>query len=799
MVQRIARARLSIALAGVLGGLALSSAEAAANCAIVKGSDEGSRPVCSTGTVVVAERPDAVKVVGTSTITVADGVTARDLRRALTAADDSRQSHLVTDADGRRVQPSRPIEEGDRFVVTAEDRRHRFSYRLAIHDPEARERDGVYWDEDVYNRVDGTVNANTPTFPARYCDVTDRRYASRVRRATETLAIGNEAGDPAAKTSPLVFDSQQVWYYGDAIAAAIRDCHERGGGIVVIPAGGSRNANGAYYSGAIELLSGVNLHVERGATVRFMRNKTNEYYPVVLTSYEGTDMYSYSPLIDAIGQRNIAVTGGGLLDGQEDMWNWRPWKKGYWGELRVEDQSTTASYGQQGVLNRMNFEDLPITKRIFSDDGQMPATIPLPDGRRVPPPADATALKSTFRPHFIETNHSSNVLIEGVTIRNTPFWIVHPLNSRNVLVRDLDIYSDKTKDFEAGGWNNDDGINPESSQNVVMERNDVTVSDDGAAIKAGRNVNGRRHRSPTDGVIIRDSSYRNDGGGSAAVSMGSEMSAGVRNVFIHDSEFGGPGLSLLLKIKTNSNRGGFVEDIYVRDSVLERAISGMVQFDANFSETVPFPNTDVFDPKIRNVFLDNVNTVPTMTPGRSTFQFSSSPSRSPVENVYYRDSVFHTSSTLEAAFSRNKNIKTFVVENVRYVDPSTQAQTRYDTTPLNVLDQTVAHAGGRDIRLTPASIASPDAITDLPERTFTISGKVDLDAYPGFVDGGTARIFVDRSGTPVPVTLRPDGSFTSDPITLGDAPPWYIDRRYVALNLFNGINMQTVVYQVTVP
>ena len=188
-----------------------------------------------------------------------------------------------------------------------------------------------------------------------------------------------------------------------------------------------------------------------------------------------------------------------------------------------------------------------------------------------------------------------------------------------------------------------------------------------------------------------------------------------------------------------------------------------------------------------------------MTPGRSTFQFSSSPSRSPVENVYYRDSVFHTSSTLEAAFRNNKNIKTFVVENVRYVDPSTQQETRYDTTPLRVLDQTVARAGGRDIRLTPASIAQPDAITDLPERTFTISGRVDLDAYPGFVDGGTARIFVDRSGTPVPVTLRPDGTFESDPITLGDAPPWYIDRRYVALNLFNGINMHTVVYQVRVP
>jgi hypothetical protein len=324
------------------------------------------------------------------------------------------------------------------------------------------------------------------------------------------------------------------------------------------------------------------------------------------------------------------------------------------------------------------------------------------------------------------------------------------------------------------------------------------VSDDGAAIKAGRNVNGRKHRGPSDGIIIRDSSYRNDGGGSAAVSMGSEMSGGVRDVFIHDDVFGGPGLSLLLKIKTNSNRGGYVENVYVRDSVLERALSGMVQFDANYSETVPFPNADVFDPKIRNIYLDNVDTAETMTPGKSTFQFSSSPSRSPVENVYYRDSVFHTSNTLESAFTRNRNIKTFVVSNVRYVDPATHAETLYDTTPLNLLDETTAHTGAGAVRLKPASIEEPDAITKVPERTFTVSGKVDLAAYPSFVSGGTVQIFVDRSTTPITATLAADGSFTSDPITLGDDPYWYVDRHYVAVNLFNGINMNTMVYQVAV-
>ena len=683
--------------------------------------------------------------------------------------------------------------------MTAEDGQHRYSYRIAVYDPDARQRDGVYWNEDAYNAVDSTVNANTPVFPARYCDITDGRYAPLVRRATETFYVGNEAGDPAVKASPLVSSSHQVWYYGDAIESAISRCHDQGGGIVVIPAGGSRNANGAYYTGAINLLSNVNLHVETGATVKFMRNKTNEYYPVTLTSYEGSDFYNFSPLIDALGQRDVAVTGGGLLDGQEDMWNWRPWKKGYWGEPSVENQSTTAPYGENGILNLMNFQDVPITQRIFTDDGHRPATIPVIEGDRVvdvPPPANATVLRSAFRPNFIETNHSENVLIEGVQIRNTPFWIVHPLNSKNVVIRDLDIYSDKTKDFEANGWNNDDGVDPESSQNVVMEQNNVTVSDDGAAIKAGRNVNGREHRDPSEGLIIRDSSYNNDGGGSAGVSMGSEMSGGVRNVFIHDDVFGGVGLSLLLKIKTNSNRGGYVENIYVRNCLLKQAISGMVQFDSNFSETVPFPNADVFNPIIRNVYLDNVNTTQTMTPGRTTFQFSSAASRSPVENVYYRNSQFWTTNTLQAAFNNNKNIKTFVVSNVRYVNPSTLGETIYDTTPLNLLDQTVAHAGDTDAHLTAASIADPNVINAVPGHTFTISGRVDLAAYPGFVNGGTVRVLVDRISTPIPATLNDDGTFTSGPITLDDNQYWYVDRHYVAVNLFNGLNINTVVYQV---
>lgn len=759
-------------------------------------------PASSTGTVVITSPVcDLIKVIGTSTVTVFDGATAADVLSQVVAKDNSQQTRVVVDESGSPKPAAAAVENGDRLLVTAENERDSASYRIAIHDPGAEERDGVYWNEDLYDEIDGTVNATTPVFEENYCDVTGPEYAGLVRQATEIFATGNEANNPAVTSSPLVNSTQQVWYYGDAIKAAIEDCHDDGGGIVVVPAGGSRNADGAYYSGAITLLSNVNLHVEQDATIKFMRNRTNEYYPVVLHSYEGTDYYNFSPLIYALNQTNIAITGGGLLDGQEDMWNWRPWKKGYWGERTVENRDPNCGYGCNGVLNEMNFQDTPITERIFTDDGSLPETIPVVDGdtvKNVPPPAGATALASAFRPAFIGPYGSTNILIEDVRIRNTPFWIIHPVSSKNILIRDVDIYSDKTKDFQSGGWNNDDATNPESSQNVVMERNDVTASDDGAAIKAGRNVNGRLHRDPSERIIIRDSRYNNDGGGSAAISMGSEMSGSVRNVFIHDNDFGGPGLSLILKIKTNSFRGGAVENIYLRDSLLHEAISGMVQFDGNFSETVAFPNADIFNPTIRNVFIDNVNTAPDMTAGRTTFQFSSAASRSPVENVYYRNSVFYTNRRLEDSFNSNKNIKNLVVEDVTYINPTTLAETVFDTTPLNLLDQTEAVTDGGSVPLTAASIENPNVINVLPGNTFRISGKVDLAANPAFATGGAVRLFVDRSTRAVAATLSPDGSFVSDPITLDDNQPWYLDRHYVAVNFYRGLDINTMVYQIAV-
>ncbi|MGA9284673.1 MAG: hypothetical protein WBV85_04460, partial [Solirubrobacteraceae bacterium] len=209
------------------------------------------------------------------------------------------------------------------------------------------------WDQSAYAATVNAVAAHQPRFPSRQCNILAPRYAALVRTVTDGVGSAIQ---------------RSVWYYGGAINAAIADCHQAGGGTVVVPSGGSRNADGAYYSGAITLLSNVDLEVETGATIKFVRNPSNAFYPVVLTSYQGIDFYDYSPLVYALNEKNIALTGGGTLDAQDNV---SPWQL---------PTGSGSNAGTWQVLSQMNDAGVPIDQRIFTDDGQLPASIPVLTG-----------------------------------------------------------------------------------------------------------------------------------------------------------------------------------------------------------------------------------------------------------------------------------------------------------------------------------------------------------------------------------------------------------------------------------
>jgi unsaturated rhamnogalacturonyl hydrolase len=337
-----------------------------------------------------------------------------------------------------------------------------------------------------------------------------------------------------------------------AIGKAIAACRAQGGGRVVVPPG-------EFLTGAIHLESNIELHVSEGATLRFQTDPA-AYLPVVLTRWEGIECMNYSPLIYALDAENIAVTGKGTLDGAAAEDNWWKWAK------KGPDGLSMASPDAK-ALNRMAESGTPVNERVFGKGHYL-------------------------RPNFIQTYRSKNVLIEGLTIVRSPMWEVHPVLSTNVTVKNLTIVSH--------GPNND-GCNPDSSTDVLIDGCVFDVGDDCIAIKSGRNDDGRRVGRPSENIVVQNSSMKD---GHAGVAIGSEISGGARNVFIQNNKMDSPNLDRALRFKSNARRGGVVENVFMRNVEVGRVAEALLTIDFLYEEG---PRGD-HPPTVRNVWIDNVVT-----------------------------------------------------------------------------------------------------------------------------------------------------------------------------------------------
>jgi polygalacturonase len=630
------------------------------------------------------------------------------------------------------------------------------------------------WPQATYDAIVQQVAATKPTFPARECNVLDQSYASLIRQVV----------DGAGTSKP-----RTVWYYGDAINAAISDCHNAGGGTVVVPASGSRNANGIYYSGAITLLSNVDLDVATGATIRFVRNPTNAYYPLVPTSWAGSDFYSFSPPIDALNQTNIGLSGGGTLDAQYNVSAWK------------FPSSSDAPAGDWVALLALNRAGVPVDQRLFTADGKLPSTIPVlqncpaqqqdwgPCGsvQDVAPPAGTTAYQGMLAPPFIEFNHCANVLVQGLTLINTQLMHVHPLNSENVSIYNLTI-----KD---SAHYQDGGIIVESSRYVVISNNHITTLDDGVPVQSGYDRDGRELRAPSEDIIVENNTFTNPGKASraASVAIGSDASAGASDVFAQKNVVGGTGLGYLLRLKTNSYRGGEIKNIYLRNSTIRSATAGALGFDSAYGEVAPPPHADVFNPAIRGVYIDHVTgkgaprSVPLLT--------AATVSRSPVADVVIKNSIFHTTTRLQKSFSLpgSSFFSNLTIHDVTVVNPRTGHRVVNTSAPLGLVKPAVAHTAEGSVRLhDDAGCTTCSSPRQLPSRTFTLTGKVAR--YRRLKP--TIEVFVDRDPQPIRVRVRRDGSFRAARVTLDNTPYWYQGVHYVSINLHRGIDVQTIVYLV---
>jgi polygalacturonase len=329
-----------------------------------------------------------------------------------------------------------------------------------------------------------------------------------------------------------------------AITKAIDACAASGGGHVVVPAG-------TFLTGPIHLKSTVDLQLAKDATLSFSTDPSL-YLPLVPTRFEGMECMNYSPLIYAKDMTNVAVSGEGTLDGQADS-SWLLWK----GKKQASDRAR---------LNAMVNQGVPLEKRVFGDG-------------------------SFLRPNFIQFVGCRNVLIEGVKIRRSPMWEIHPILCTNVTVRGVDI--------ECHGANND-GCDPESCTDVLIEKCLFDTGDDCIAIKSGRNNDGRRINVPSSNLIIRDCVMKDGHGG---VSIGSEISGGCTNVFIEHCEMSSPELACALRLKSNAMRGGTMENIFMRDVRVGTVKKNFLTIDLLYEEGAK----GAFMPVIRNVVVENVS------------------------------------------------------------------------------------------------------------------------------------------------------------------------------------------------
>ena len=350
-----------------------------------------------------------------------------------------------------------------------------------------------------------------------------------------------------------------------AIQKAIDLCSKKGGGRVVVPAGQK------FLTAAIQLKDGVNLFVDEGAVLEFAFEP--ELYPIVETSWEGLECFNLSPCIYAFKAKDIAITGKGTIDGGGTNETWWAW-------------NGSPHYGwKEGMISQRNGSRARLLKN--GEDG-----VPMYDEKGQRTPERVFGPQDGLRPQLVNFNKCEGILLEDITLLRSPFWVIHPLQSTDITVRRVKMINDGP---------NGDGCDPESCDRVLIEDCFFNTGDDCIAIKSGRNRDGRERGLASKNIIIRNCEMKNGHGG---VVVGSEISGGCQSVFAHDCVMDSPNLDRVLRIKTNSCRGGIIEDINMRNIKVGQCGESVVKINLDYEHNEICCRGNY--PTVRNVNVENV-------------------------------------------------------------------------------------------------------------------------------------------------------------------------------------------------
>lgn len=355
-----------------------------------------------------------------------------------------------------------------------------------------------------------------------------------------------------AKTTATAAQNQK------AINRVISLVSKKGGGKAIIP-------KGTWNTGAIELKSHVNLVLEEGATLHFAFEP--KLYPLVRTSWEGLACWNYSPCIYAYKATDIAITGKGTIDGggnNDTFWQWNGSPRfGYKEGVTKESQKL----GSRSKLLKMAEDGVPFDERKFG-------------------------MGYGLRPQLVNMVHCERILIKDVKMINSPFWVIHPLLSKNITVDGVYVWNEGP---------NGDGCDPEACENVLIQNCVFHTGDDCIAIKSGRNNDGRLWNQPSKNIIIRNCKMEDGHGG---VVIGSEISGGCENVYAENCVMDSPHLERILRIKTNNCRGGQVQNINMRNVVVGQCKEAVVKINLDYErKEICYRG---FEPIVNNVNVENV-------------------------------------------------------------------------------------------------------------------------------------------------------------------------------------------------
>ncbi len=340
----------------------------------------------------------------------------------------------------------------------------------------------------------------------------------------------------------------------ESIKQAISACHKAGGGKIIIPAG-------IYMTGPIHLMSNVNLHLEENAVLKFYFDP-EKYLPLVFSRWEGVELMNYSPLVYAYGQENIAITGKGTLDGQAGKGRWWDWRKNPtwgWQEGKVSQSEN------RNILFEMAENKVPVKERVF------------PDGSLLSPP-------------FVQLYNCKSILIDGITIINSPMWHLHTVLSQDITIQNLNISS-----FGP----NSDGCIVESCKDVIIQNCKIRTQNDCISLKSGRNEDGRRINIPTENVIIDNCNLQS---GIGAFTIGSETSGGIQNAFIKNCQMTSPYMGFGIRLKSNSLRGGLVRNVHFKNIEISQVSNAVISLSMYYNEG----DAGSHNPTIENFTFENI-------------------------------------------------------------------------------------------------------------------------------------------------------------------------------------------------